>query len=150
MCLKIIQLCAQRPPLTASVRFRFHCLMLSWLCSFAQQTSQKMSYTQSELKDKVVHMIACLNEYKTNCRRLATLLAQETNSAHKAGYYAGYTMSMDLVDETTKKLTELLLNFMDQAVAVEKIFEVGCHFLQLKNFVIICIPKKYTALCAAL
>ena len=86
-----------------------------------------MSYTQSELKDKVVHMIACLNEYKTNCRRLATLLAQETNSAHKAGYYAGYTMSMDLVDETTKKLTELLLNHMDQAVAVEKIFEVGCY-----------------------
>ena len=84
-----------------------------------------MAYSQREMKDKVVHMIACLNEYKTNSRRMATLLAEENNSAHKAGYYAGYTMSMDLVDETTKKLTELLLNFIDQ---VEDIVKVGCHF----------------------
>ena len=94
-----------------------------------------MAYSQREMKDKVVHMIACLNEYKTNSRRMATLLAEENNSAHKAGYYAGYTMSMDLVDETTKKLTELLLNFMD---AVEKIVEVCCHFFNqyIKNVTI--------------
>ena len=84
-----------------------------------------MAYTHSEIKDRVVHMIACLNEYKTNSRRLATLLAQENNLALKARYFAGYTMSMDLVDETSKKLAELLLTFMD---AVEKIVEVCCHF----------------------